>query len=184
MAQQNPEPADETAEVVAGGGKDGVIGVAAPEPEIVAAHAVLGLEMTDDGLNGGPAAQFALDLRRHPSLLAGEEDPELVIGRRIVAAIALVGEDARDGAADQRLHVRNHRCQRVAVIWIARQRFHVGDELAALAVLEGGGNADLDAELVRPMGFAFTDAFDFRRMQGVDLRPALMLFLLTHAASQ
>ena len=38
----------------------------------------------------------------------------------------------------------------------------MGDELAALAVLEGGGNADLDAELVSPMGFAFADAFDFR----------------------
>ena len=101
-----------------------------------------------------------------------------------MAAIALVGEDARDGAADERLHVRNHRCQRVTIIWIARQRLHVGDELAALAVLEGGGNADLDAELVRPMGFAFADAFDFRRMQGIDLRPTLMLFLLAHAPRQ
>ena len=59
----------------------------------------------------------------------------------------------------------------------------MGDELAALAVLEGGGNADLDAELVRPMGFAFADAFDFRRMQGIDLRPALTLLLLAYAAT-
>jgi hypothetical protein len=43
----------------------------------------------------------------------------------------------------------------------------VGDELAALAVLERGGDADLDAELVRPMGLALADAFDFRRMQGM-----------------
>ena len=47
------------------------------EPEIVATHAVLGPEMADDGLDGGPAAQFALDLWRHASLLAGDEDPEL-----------------------------------------------------------------------------------------------------------
>lgn len=112
---------------------------------------MLGLEMADDGLDSGSAAEFALDLRCHPSLLAGEEDPELVVGRCIVAAVALVGEDARDGAADQRLHVRDHRCQRVAVIGIAGQGLHMGNELAALAVLEGGGNADLDAELVRPM---------------------------------
>ena len=39
MAQQNPEPADEAAEVVADGGEDGVVGVAVPEPEIVAARA-------------------------------------------------------------------------------------------------------------------------------------------------
>ena len=132
MGQQKPEPADEAAEVVAGGGEDGVDGVAATEPEIVAAHAVLGLEMADDGLDGGPAAQFALDRGRHASLLAGDEDPELVIGRRVVAAIALVGEDALDGVADQRLHVRDHGCQRVTVIRVAGQRLHMGDELAAL----------------------------------------------------
>ena len=56
LAQQKPEPADQAAEVVAGGGEDGVVGVAAPEPEIVAAHEVLGLGMTNDGLDGGPAA--------------------------------------------------------------------------------------------------------------------------------
>ena len=61
MAQQKPEPADEAAEVVAGGGEDGVDGIAATVGEIVAAHAVLGFEMADDGLDGGPAAQFALD---------------------------------------------------------------------------------------------------------------------------
>jgi hypothetical protein len=66
LAQQVPEPLDEAAEVVAGGGEDGVVGVAVPEPEIVAAHAVLGFEMADDGLHGGPSAQFALDLRRYP----------------------------------------------------------------------------------------------------------------------
>jgi hypothetical protein len=34
---------------------------------------VLGFEMADDGLPGGPAAEFALDPGRHPSLLAGGE---------------------------------------------------------------------------------------------------------------
>ena len=71
------------------------------EPEIVAAHAVLGLEMADDGLDGGPAAQFALDPGCHASLLAGDEDPELVIGRRVVAAISVVGEEALDDVADR-----------------------------------------------------------------------------------
>ena len=32
------------------------------------------------------------------------------------------------------LHVRNHRCQCVAIIWITGQHFHMGDKLAALAV--------------------------------------------------
>ena len=56
QTQQKPEPADEAAEVVAGGGEDGVGCVAATEPEIIAAHAVLGFEMADDGLDGGSAA--------------------------------------------------------------------------------------------------------------------------------
>lgn len=145
---------------------------------------MLGLEMADDGLDGGPAAEFTLDRRRYPSLLAGEEDSELVIGRCIVAAVALVSEDARDGAADQRLHVRDYGFQRVTVIVIAGQCFHMSDKLATLAVLEGGSNADLDAELVRSMSFALADAFDFRRMQGIDLRPASTLLLLAHAARQ
>jgi hypothetical protein len=85
LAPQKPEPSDEAAEVVAGGGEDGVGSVAPTVPEIVAAHTVLGFEMADDGFDGGPAAQFALDSGRDASLLAGDEDPELVIGRRVVA---------------------------------------------------------------------------------------------------
>jgi hypothetical protein len=71
-------------------------------PEIVAAHAVLGLEMADHGFDCRPAARLALDRRCHAPFLARDEDPELVIGRRVVAAVSLVGEDARDGVADQR----------------------------------------------------------------------------------
>jgi hypothetical protein len=81
LAQQKAEPTDE-AEVVAGGGEDGVGGVPLAEPEIVAAHAVLGLEITDDGFDCGPAAQFALDPGRYPTLLAGDEDSEAVVGDR------------------------------------------------------------------------------------------------------
>src|ERR1700682_6742014 len=87
LAQQKAEPADQAAEVVADSGEDGVGSLPPPVPEIVAVHSVLGLEVADDGLDGGPAAQFALDPGRHPSLLAGHEDPELVIGRRVMAAV-------------------------------------------------------------------------------------------------
>ena len=63
-----------------------------------------------------------------------DEDPELVIGRRIVAAISLVGEEALDGVADERFHLRDDGRQRMAVIGIAGHRLHMGDELAALGV--------------------------------------------------
>jgi hypothetical protein len=52
---------------VAGGSEDGVGGVAPAGPEIVAAGAVRGLE---NGFDRGPAAQFALDAGRYPSLQA------------------------------------------------------------------------------------------------------------------
>jgi hypothetical protein len=57
--------------------------------------------MPDDGLDGGTPAHLAFDLGRHAPLLTGDEDPELVIGRRIVAAIALVGEGPLYGVADE-----------------------------------------------------------------------------------
>ena len=79
---------------------------------------------------------------------------------------------------------RHHRCQRVTVIGIAGQRLHMGDELAALGVADRGGDGDLNAEFVRPMGLTLADAFDFRRMQGIDLQPVLTLLLLAHAARQ
>ena len=62
LAQRELQPADETAEVVAGSGEDGVDGVTLTVPEIVAAHPVFGFEMADDRLNGGAPAQLALDL--------------------------------------------------------------------------------------------------------------------------
>jgi len=70
LAQQELQPAEETPEVVAGGGKDGIGGVALTVPEIIAAHPVFGFEMADDRLDGRAAAQTAFDLGRHPPLLA------------------------------------------------------------------------------------------------------------------
>jgi hypothetical protein len=48
--------------VVISSGKDGIVGIAMTERGIVAAHAVFGFELADDGFDGGPA-QFALDPR-------------------------------------------------------------------------------------------------------------------------
>jgi hypothetical protein len=58
-----------------------------------------------------------------------------------VAAVSGIGVEPFDRIADKSLDRRNDAGQRMAVIGIARQRLGVGNELAALAVLEGGGNA-------------------------------------------
>ena len=64
------------------GGEDGVVEVAVAVGEIVAADSV-----ADDGLNGGAASHLSFDLWGRPSFLLGCIDLELVIGRRIVAAV-------------------------------------------------------------------------------------------------
>ena len=46
------------------------------------------------------------------------------------------------------------------------------------------GDADLDAELVRPMRLALADALDLRRVQGIDLAPALAVVLRQHAPGE
>jgi hypothetical protein len=91
---------------------------------------------------------------------------------------------AFDRIADKSLDRRNDAGQRMAVIGIARQRLGMGNELASLAVLEGGGDADLDAELVRLVCLAFADALHFGRMQAVDLGPALSALLRAEAPRQ
>jgi hypothetical protein len=60
----------------------------------------------------------------------------------IVAAIALVDEDALDGAADERLHFMDDSFKSVAVIGFAGQRLHMGDELTALGMRQRGGDGE------------------------------------------
>jgi hypothetical protein len=67
-AQQNPELLDEAAEVVAGGGEDGVVEVAIAVGVIVAAHSVLVLEMADDWLDGRAATHLSFVLHGRSAL--------------------------------------------------------------------------------------------------------------------
>ncbi len=109
--------------------------------EIVAVHSVILLKMADDRFDGGAAFHLSFDLWGHPSLLLGRIDFELVLGRRVVAAVSGIGVEPFDRIADELLDRRDDASQGMAVIGIAWQRLRVDNELAALAVLEGGGNA-------------------------------------------
>ncbi len=68
-------------EVITDGGEHGVDGIAGAVSEMIAAHAVLGLEMANDRLDGGPPLELAFDLGRDVALLTCGIDPELIIGR-------------------------------------------------------------------------------------------------------
>ena len=170
-APKGGQPFDEPAEVVAGWGEDGVGGVAMGAGEIVSTHAMLGLGVSDDRFDRGSAVEFAFDRLGETASLAGDIDLELAIGRSVVAAIAGVGDDAREVRDDLRLDLRDHGREGVAVVGVARHRLGVGDELAAFGAMERGGERDLDAEFIRPMGLALADALDLGRVQRIDLLP-------------
>ena len=61
--------------------------------EVIAPHAMLALEVADHQLDGGAAAQFALDGTGETPLLAGDEDPEAAGQLGVVAAVAAIGDD-------------------------------------------------------------------------------------------
>ena len=68
--QQELQPFEQEMEVITGGGQDGGSGIAGMVCKMIAAHAVLGLEMTDHWFDGGAPPQLAFDLRCEPALLA------------------------------------------------------------------------------------------------------------------
>ena len=87
---------------------------------MIAAHAVLSLEMADHRFDGRTSPELAFDLWRDAALLTCSEDPELAIGRRVVAAITGIGDGAIESIADERLHGGDDGRERVAIVRIYR----------------------------------------------------------------
>jgi len=65
---------------VAGGGEHRIDGIAAGMGEVIAAHAVVFLEVADDGLDRSPPFELAIDLRGDAVLLALDQCTVLVCG--------------------------------------------------------------------------------------------------------
>jgi len=152
--------------------------------EVVAAHSMLGLQMADDRLDSGAASQLAFDRFGHASSLPRDEHPKLMRRRRIVAAIAAVGDDARDARADLLLHLGKHSGERMAVVGIAGQGLHMRDELAALRAKKRRRHRHFDAELIGLVRLALADAFDLGRVQRIDLPAPPLPALLAHALDE
>ncbi len=62
-AQKGFEPSEEKAEIVAGGGENGVGAVAVAALEVIAVRAMLGLDVADHRLDGGWAPHLAAEAR-------------------------------------------------------------------------------------------------------------------------
>jgi len=68
------EPGEDAAEIVTDGWADDIGGIAGAAFEVAAAEVTSGLQVPDDGLDGGAAAQFAVNDPEDAALLTGEED--------------------------------------------------------------------------------------------------------------
>ena len=68
-------------EVITDGGEHGVDGIAGAVSEMIAAHAVLGLEMADHRFDGGAPLEFAFDLGRDAALLTCGKNPHMGISK-------------------------------------------------------------------------------------------------------
>jgi hypothetical protein len=100
-------------EVEAGGGEDGVDPITVLPLEVIAAHAVLGLQMADDRLDHGPSFHLPLYGSGGASDLAGDPDPELF--RVAVTLVTLIDVNALGLDAGQLGEVGDDGTQRMAV---------------------------------------------------------------------
>src|SRR5262245_12374461 len=144
---------------------------------MAAAEVTVGLHVSDHGLDGAAASQFALDDAEDAARLAGDAYATWI--GRAVTPISLVDIGTLDLAAGKPFGVFDHDAQRVAIIGVARHRFGVQHELAAWRAGIGGGDRGLDAELVGCAGLALSDALDLGSVEGIQLPAALALALRT-----
>ena len=103
------------------------------------------LQMSDDGLDGGAAAQLALDDTEDAALLAGDEDAAGIL--RVVATVSLVDIGALDRAARECLGAVNDVPQGVTVVRVIGQRPGVQHEQAAGSAAVVGDDGGFDTEL-------------------------------------
>ncbi|CAH0356556.1 hypothetical protein SPH9361_04196 [Sphingobium sp. CECT 9361] len=101
-----------------------------------------------------------------------------------MAAVAGIGDDTGEAGADLRLDGGNEFAQCMAIIRIAGQCRDMGDELAALAAVDRGGDADLDAELIGAVCLALADAFDLGGMERIDFGAGLTALLAMDAPGE
>ena len=105
---------------MADGGEHDVGGIAGAAFEVAAAEVTFSLEVSDDRLDGGAAAQLALDDTEDAALLAGDEDATGILG--VVAAVPLVDIGPLDRTAGECLSAIDDVPQGVTVVRVTGQR--------------------------------------------------------------
>lgn len=137
--------------------------------EVAPVHAVILLQVPDDRLDGLAALeQLALLLREALDLAAVHQAHIRNVGLHPAVAQVGIGRVGLDAAVlHQDRGLLQLRLQRVPVVGVAMEGPGSDDE----AVLQGAGNADLDAELVRAAGLALVDALHLRLAVTISTHP-------------
>ena len=86
--------------------------------------------------------------------LSGGREVTRVPTATVAAAIAGIGDTAIEDVADERLHLRNDRAERVPVIGIAGQCCSMGDKMPAGGMLHRGGDRVQGIDLAARAGGA------------------------------
>ena len=96
-----------------------------------------------------------------------------------MAAVPPVNITALRDDAGHPVYLVERSCKGMAVKWIARQGLHTDNKI----VPTRGGDAYFHAKLILLMNLALGNAFNFRRMDAVQLVP-ISLLLIKHALRQ
>ena len=136
---ESGRPVEQEADVVACGCEDGVDAVAFAMGEVVSAHAVLVLDVTDDRFDGGTALHLLFDCGRHTAFLALGKDAEGVGVGSVVASVSGIGEDLFDLIANEVFYAGDYVFQGVAIIRVSGKGHGMDGELAAFGTVERGG---------------------------------------------
>lgn len=150
------------AEVIAGSGENSVDAVAEASLEMISVHAVLGLDVANDGLDSRATLHLARDGSCDAADLTRDPDPEPM--RVVVTAISFFDVDTASLHPRELLHVGDYRTERVPIEGIAMQGLGMEHELAALRRRHRGDDADLAAELIGRAGFTLADSLNLRSM--------------------
>ena len=149
---------------------------------------MLVFDLADDGFDGGAALHQFFDGERYATFLTLCIDAEPVGIGGVVTFVSGIGQYLFDLIANQFFHAGDDVLESVTVARVAGKGRGMDGELSTFRTVQCGGECDLRGELTRHVGLAFANAFDLRRMQGIDLAPfrlfVLPLFLGHHAGGE
>lgn len=146
-AKQSPEVGEDFADVVAAGAEDGEDGIAECPFQRAARQTAIGFHVPDLSFDSASSSQQRCQFCRQAPARSADQHFR---ARHAVAAIPAFHDRQHWGLTCQDGHLLPGLGQGVAIVGIALQGTHAHNE----ALVDGGGQADVGAELVALVGLA------------------------------